>query len=598
VENATSVKQRQSAGKVLVLGDDTRSFLAVVRSLGRHNLQVHVAWCPHDFAAVHSKYIFKVHDISPYAVTNDSWKYSLISILQRENFDLVIPCNDRTIIPLQTHRADLEHINPIYLLNEKSYEVAFDKFKTTELARSLGIPVPREMLVSNQPIEAEAVLSKFQLPVVFKPRTSFNRQDVVNRRNVMKIYNPEELSICLNSMRSQDTVIIQENFIGTGVGVEILAEKGQVLFAFQHIRVHEPLMGGASSYRKGVPVQAELLDATKKLMQALNYTGVAMVEFKVNFKTGEWVLLEINARFWGSLPLAVAAGADFPYYLYQLLLEGKREFPQNYQTGIYCRNLLDDLRWLRHNIRANRLDPTLATLPLYQVIKEVINILTLRERSDTFVMDDPKPGFIELAHFIHRLTAIAARRIMLSPLSLPPVRKLYVRKTQHALNKAKMVLFVCKGNICRSPFAECYARAKDIFQDSIKVTSTGYHPEEGRVCPKNAVDAARAIGIDLNGHRSTIINEELMRKAHIIFTFDEADRIVLSKRYPFAKSKLHRLSLLAQHGPIIIKDPWGGSINEFKSVFNTIAQALDSYVYASTIKARRQWLRRNRYCLG
>ncbi len=43
-------------GKVLVLGEDTRSFLAVIRSLGRAGLSVHTAWCPLNSPALRSKY--------------------------------------------------------------------------------------------------------------------------------------------------------------------------------------------------------------------------------------------------------------------------------------------------------------------------------------------------------------------------------------------------------------------------------------------------------------------------------------------------------------------------------------------------------------
>ncbi|MFB3041919.1 MAG: ATP-grasp domain-containing protein, partial [Candidatus Poribacteria bacterium] len=141
----------------------------------------------------------------------------------------------------------------------------------------------------------------------------------------------EALNTNLEILLEQGDVSVQENFIGMGVGVELLAAQGESLFAFQHVRVHEPIMGGGSSYRKSVALDSELLEASTKLLKALNYTGVAMVEFKVNFKTGAWVFIEINARFWGSLPLAVAAGADFPYYLYQLLVMGKRKFPQCYK---------------------------------------------------------------------------------------------------------------------------------------------------------------------------------------------------------------------------------------------------------------------------
>ena len=58
-----------------------------------------------------------------------------------------------------------------------------------------------------------------------------------------------------------------------------------------------------------------------------------MAEFKVNPRTGGWVLIEINGRFWGSLPLTIAAGADFPRYLYELRSR-THGFPREYRTGI------------------------------------------------------------------------------------------------------------------------------------------------------------------------------------------------------------------------------------------------------------------------
>ena len=49
-----------------------------------------------------------------------------------------------------------------------------------------------------------------------------------------------------------------------------------------------------------------------------------MFEFRVDNGSGAWALLEVNARPWGSLPLPVALGADFPYRWYRLLVEGDR----------------------------------------------------------------------------------------------------------------------------------------------------------------------------------------------------------------------------------------------------------------------------------
>jgi hypothetical protein len=143
-----------------------------------------------------------------------------------------------------------------------------------------------------------------------------------------------------------------------------------------------------------------------------------MVEFKVNEQTGDWALIEVNARFWGSLPLALACGADFPLALFELLVEGRTTFPQTYRVGLYCRALLWDLGWQWHNLRADRSDPTLATRPLPAVLGETLrNAFTLRERSDTFTRDDLRPGLAELREVI-----VEARRAVLPALVERPLR--------------------------------------------------------------------------------------------------------------------------------------------------------------------------------
>jgi hypothetical protein len=129
-----------------------------------------------------------------------------------------------------------------------------------------------------------------------------------------------------------------------------------------------------------------------------------MAEFKVDPAHGRWVFIEVNARFWGSLPLAVAAGANFPLALYQFLVEGRTSFPHGYRKGLYCRNLSLDLEWQLANLGADRTDPTLATAPLARVVLETLaNLVLLRERSDTFTLDDLRPGFAELRQLGGRL---------------------------------------------------------------------------------------------------------------------------------------------------------------------------------------------------
>jgi len=387
--------------KVLALGHDTRSLLAVVRSLGRKGLQVDVGWCPERSPVRSSRFVRVARDIAPFSEKSSRWKEDLVGLMRKERYDLVVPCDDPSVLPLQHHRHDLEPHGRLYLLSDQAYHVTSNKLETTNLARRLGIPLPREIR-AEEAGDLERISREFQLPVVLKPISSVGTDDVASKRFVRKAYNASELESALVELLSFGPVQAQENVVGLGVGVEVIADGGEILAAFQHRRVHEPPLGGGSSYRCSVPLDPELFEATRKLMEALTYTGVAMVEFKVDPKTGGWALMEINGRFWGSLPLAVSAGVDFPFYLYQLIVEGKRSFPGGYRVGIHARNWSRDVVWMWQNFKADRSDPTLVTVPLGHVLLEFRHLLTLKERSDTFTLDDPRPGLAEVGELIRK----------------------------------------------------------------------------------------------------------------------------------------------------------------------------------------------------
>ena len=114
-----------------------------------------------------------------------------------------------------------------------------------------------------------------------------------------------------------------------------------------------------------------------------------MVEFKVNPETGEWVFIEVNGRFWGSLPLAVAAGADFPLALFELLAEGRRDFSRAHQVGLRCRNWRADIWWLADNLRSRRKGSNSSSVSLWKVVREaLVGLVTLQERSDILMLEN------------------------------------------------------------------------------------------------------------------------------------------------------------------------------------------------------------------
>jgi protein-tyrosine-phosphatase/predicted ATP-grasp superfamily ATP-dependent carboligase len=557
------------SGRVLVLGSDTRSFLSVVRSLGRGGLKVDSAWTAQNSLARRSRYIQRVHDDLPrYSPMNREWLDACLRRVAEMQYDLVIPTSDPAILPLQEHRRELDP-RQFYLLEEEAFKVTNDKAKTYELAVLLGISVPFQKIVATED-EAEEAADLFGYPLILKPTQSFTLDGGGDKQYVRRAEDAEVLRQLLPVMLHAGAVSVQSFFRGNGVGVEVLARGGSILASFQHERVHEPLHGGGSSYRRSVQVSPQLLDATARLMRALRYTGVAMVEFKVNAKTGEFVLIEINGRFWGSLPLAVAAGANFPLWLYQMWVENREDFSEKPKIGLYCRNLLADLDWFVNNLRADRTDSTLATVPLPKVAGEIWHLLTYRERFDTLVLDDLAPGIGELGKIAARIRMSLWKFLLVSRFTFGLRTFLYWRSLRR-LRKANNLLFVCKGNICRSPFAAEYA--KHVLPHK-KIRSAGYYPVPNRPSPDAAIAAALAMGVDLSHWRSSTVTESELHDADAVIVFDEENYATVRDATPDSASKIVLLGTL-NDGPVFVKDPYGSSQEIFAATYTRIARAID-----------------------
>ena len=539
------------------MGCDNRSFLSVVRSLGRAGLEVHVTGAPLDASALQSRYIAATHHFPVYSTGDEIWLSSFVGLLEQHRFDLVIPSNDQSTIPLQLFRSALGQFEQrVYLLDKESYGITNDKQKTWELARQLSIPVPRQVDISTFE-ELRSAAELFGLPLVVKPRSSFTESDLDLKQTVKLVNSERELAELKQLADRGNFQLAQEFFQGVGVGVEVLCRNGEMLVTFQHERVHEPHQGGGSTYRKSVPLHPELLDATRRLMAALHYTGVCMVEFRYNQSARRWVLLEMNGRFWGSLPLAIAAGVDFPLYLYNMLCLDQTEFPQKYKLNLFCRNSVADLGWLVRSIRTRPLS-TAANLLL-----ESRYALLLRERNDTLVSDDPSPAW-------HEVRLLLTSAVLMGITRLPGSRRRMRRKLRAQMGACRTVLVVCKGNICRSPFAAGLLAA--IAGDKLRILSGGFHPP-GRKSPAAAVEAAHEWGIDLRSHRSALISEQTLRTADIVLVFSLDQAVTIRALFPAWARKTVLLGA-ADDGPLEIPDPFGKSVDEFRRVYARIETAL------------------------
>jgi predicted ATP-grasp superfamily ATP-dependent carboligase len=162
-----------------------------------------------------------------------------------------------------------------------------------------------------------------------------------------------------------------------------------------------PIQGGPSTLREGVE-HLEIKELGLSLLKSLNWTGVAMAEFKVDPRDGIPKLMEVNPRFWGSLHLAIISGVDFPYLILRMARGESFDPVISYTIGKRCRWLLfgDILHFLNSPHRFH-LDPSFFRFfdpdTSYDIIsqEDPLPVLGAMATFFTFLYDPEMKRFLE-----------------------------------------------------------------------------------------------------------------------------------------------------------------------------------------------------------
>lgn len=577
-------------GKVLVLGEDTRSFLSVIRSLGLSGYTVDVVCYDRLSPSLKSKYIRRAYHFNYQAYTSVQWLDLLIKIAQEEHYQAIVPCDERAIFPIYENKRRFPDDTVLAIPNNEVINFLFNKQLTKELAKKELVNHASGRLLILQDVTYNQLCKEFGHQFVIKPTLSF-KTDTLSKRQKVEIIQSEADYIAWRYQSDLNEEYLVENyFSGIGEGVSVLAMEGKVLAFFAHKRVREPRTGGGSSYRKSIKLDRGMAEACIKLCRATNYTGVGMFEFKKNQETNDWILVEVNARFWGSLPLAIYAGVDFPtLYIDALVKRHKvRESDislvaiepdnQRYKQSVYARSLTNDIFDIKKELEAN-----LRSISKFSSYLKVISrlfsyrrLLLGTERIDSYLPADKEPFKNELKQFYCN---ILEPKLPWCKRPSQPQQMAALIECLRSVGIAEIKM-VCYGNIMRSPFAQRYLQ-KLVSKTSLQwhVESYGFHLKENRNSPAECIAIAQNFGLDLTSHRSKWLRQEHIQQNDILFIFDELNKDKLDRFYQ-AQNVFNLANFIPEHlgSYLNIDDPYGTGEHGVHKCYLLISEALNNII--------------------
>lgn len=377
-----------------------RAALAVVRSLGRRGCRVVVGRPRRTALGAASKHASAVYDHPDPAGDPKGFVECVARSVAALDAPAILPTADVPTYALLAHRSLLPAGARLLVPPEDALATAHDKLRLVELAGSLGVPVP-EGFPGGPGIGGDPRVARLGFPLVLKPGVSrYLDGEGWRGASVRVVPDRAALETALASAPEFGPgrpFLVQEQVPGEGRGVFLLAHEGRVQCVFAHRRVREkPPWGGVSTLCEVAPPEPRLVEHASRLLEALRWTGVAMVEFKYDPATDRAWLMEINGRFWGSIQLAIAAGVDFPWLYVRQQLAGVPPPPIEADPRWRMWWLLGDLDHFLIRLKRGGL----------RELPRALGDALWRTRAghrlnlDTLAWDDPRPFLAELREWL------------------------------------------------------------------------------------------------------------------------------------------------------------------------------------------------------
>src|SRR2546427_472982 len=382
--------------RVLVLDGQSTAALACVRSLGRAGHTVSVASEYRRPLASWSHWCSETVHVDGCTVSGFA---ALRRWAERAGITVVLPMSEEACLLCNAGRHEWESPGArVGCAPDERLLQAFDKAQPLRAALVQGIRIPPTSF-RESPDQLAAAPDTAGFPCVVKPRFSnpWDGRRFLPPAGVALVRDRAGLERAVEASRNGSCWPLVQGLIrGAPRTAAALYDRGQPVawFAMDEVRVVRPL-ASPSSLRRSVPLDSRLREPAERLLSALRWHGPASVDF-LDDRISAPCLMEVNGRFWNSLQLAVAAGADFPAWWVRILCGEPLPPSREFAPGVTVRWVWGDTKRLLgtmlHRPDGESPDATPTTL---EAFRDLLGPQPPGTRAEMWQTDDPWPALGE-----------------------------------------------------------------------------------------------------------------------------------------------------------------------------------------------------------
>jgi predicted ATP-grasp superfamily ATP-dependent carboligase len=335
--------------EALVTDVQNRGPLAGVRGLGRAGISVMAVGRTSRSAGLWSRYATE-RAVTPWAGDDpDGFVRRVVELTAGASQTVIYPGDEESIDPLLEHAGAL---SPGVLLPYPEAHVVRlvrDKVGLPELVRGAGLNVP-STLVRTTAVELAG--ASVNAPYILKPQRSGTAL-----RSALLIHDTAHRDAVLSGLPADEPLFIQERASGHLMALTlVISRDGEVAARFQQRTERTwPVEAGMSALAVSVPPDEALVSRAAQALTSAGYWGLVNLQF-IATPAGP-VLIDLNPRFYGSMPLALSCGVNVAALWHAVATGQSVPRPADYPVGVRFRWLEGDLLAALRRRRISALKP-------------------------------------------------------------------------------------------------------------------------------------------------------------------------------------------------------------------------------------------------